>query len=134
MTFENKTYNELIRLEKKLTEEYNNIQAQSLKDGLSYEEFCEKAHDTKQNLFFLDKYKRKEQTPELVFDKEWQGVQIPFEEFVTKSLSEQLTDDDGYGYYATINGKSDIRIKPSDVTEGIYRDDFPYIIWFTYEV
>ena len=132
MTFEGKTYSELIKIEKKLQKQYNEIQADALKEGLSYDDFCDKAHDVKQDLYFIDKYKRKTQVPSLVYDKEWQGDTYTLDEFKTKCYSEELTDLDGYGYYGTYNSKSDVKIVPSDILEEIYREDFTHIIWFTY--
>lgn len=132
MIFENKTYEELIDIENKLNKEYKEIEKQSLLDGLSYEQFCDKAHDVKQNLFFIAKYKRKIQTPSLVFDKKWNGDTYSFDTFKNKCYSEELTDLDGYGYYATNVAKSDVIIKPSDIIENIYRTDFTHVIWFNY--
>ena len=40
-----------------------------------------------------------------------------------------FTVDDGFGYYATEDAKSDIYIYPSDIQEKIYRSDFTHIIW-----
>ena len=42
-----------------------------------------------------------------------------------------LTDEDGYGYYATETAKSSIMIKPSDVVYDMLRTDFTHVLWFS---
>ena len=54
---------------------------------------------------------------------------MPFEKFKKECENSYLTDDDGIGYYATKEAKSNIEIIPSDILENIYRNDFTHVIW-----
>ena len=126
----NKTYDELIRDLDRLEAEYNSIEESCLKDNLSFSEFCEKAHDVKEKMFYIDKYARLKQEPEITYGKEWNGHFMTIEDFKKDCTSGYYVDEDGYGFYATESSKSDVKIMPSDVLENIIRTDFPYVIWF----
>lgn len=130
MDYSERTYEELLKEEQKLNKEYTDIETQSLKDNLTFNEFCEKAHDVKEKLFFVDKQIRLKKEPIITFGKEWTGDFMTIEDFRNKSHSGLLTDEDGIGYYATENSKSDVEIKPSDFEFNLVREDFPYVIWF----
>lgn len=41
-----------------------------------------------------------------------------------------FTDYDGFGVYAFEDKKSDIKIYPSDVTNGNIRKDFTHVVWY----
>ena len=124
-----KTYKELEKEQKNLEFEYSAIEDDCAKKGLSYNEFCEKAHDVKEKLYFLSKYKRLKSEPTVTYGKEWKGETMPFEKFKKECENSYLTDDDGIGYYATKEAKSNIEIIPSDILENIYRNDFTHVIW-----
>lgn len=130
MDYSEKTYEELLKEEQRLNQEYTDIETQSLKDNLTFNEFCEKAHDVKEKLFFLDKQIRLKKEPIITYGKEWTGDFMTIDEFRNKSQSKFFTDEDGIGYYATESSKSDVEIKPSDFEFNIIREDFPYVIWF----
>lgn len=130
MNYEEKTYDELVKGINRLEEKYNSIETQCLKDNLTFDEFCNKAHDVKEELYFIDKYARLKQEPTITYGKEWSGRLIPIEEFKKDCTTGFFTDDDGIGYYATESSKSDIKVIPSDMTEDLYRKDFPYVLWF----
>lgn len=125
-----KSYDELIREKERLETEYKDIEEESLKNGLAFQKFCEKSHDVKEKLFFIDKYIRIKQEPVITYGKEWDGILIEIEDFKNKCNSGFYSDEDGVGYYASESSKSDIKIYPSDVIENILRNDFPYVIWF----
>ena len=114
MDYSEKTYEELLKEEQRLNQEYTDIETQSLKDNLTFNEFCEKAHDVKEKLFFLDKQIRLKKEPIITYGKEWTGDFMTIDEFRNKSQSKFFTDEDGIGYYATESSKSDVEIKPSD--------------------
>lgn len=128
--FENKTYEELSEIQEDLEFKYETIKEDSLKNRLSFDEFCERSKDTKEKLYFLSKYKRLTQPPLLVYDKEWKGTMYDLEEFANICKEGLFNDNDGYGNYATHNAKSDVKIIPSDILENIYRKDFTHVIWF----
>lgn len=130
MNYEDKTYDELLRDESKLEMAYSDIETECLKDNLSFSEFCDKAHDVKEKLFFVDKYIRLKKEPIITYGKEWNGNFMSIDEFKGKCESGYYTDEDGRAYYATESSKSDIEIKPSDFEFNLIRDDFPYVIWF----
>lgn len=132
MDYSEKKYEELLREETRLEKEYNDIETECLKNNLSYSEFCEKAHDVKEKLFFVDKYIRLKKEPVITYGKDWNGEFMTIEKFKEGCETEKYRDEDGYGYYATESSKSDIVIKPSDFEFELTRTEFPYIIWFEY--
>jgi len=130
MDYSKHTYEELIREEGRLEERRKDIEDECLKEGKSFSEYCERAHDILERLYFISKYKRVKQEPVIEYGKEWNGDMYTIEEFKEMCQKRALIDDDGYGNYATETSKSDVEILPSDVTENIIRTDFPYVIWF----
>lgn len=130
MNYEEKTYDELVKDINRLESEYTSIETQCLKDNLTFEKFCDKAHDVKEKLYFAEKYLRLKQEPVITYGKEWNGKLIPLDDFKRECGTGYYTDEDGHGYYATESSKSDILVMPSDITENIYRTDFPYVLWF----
>lgn len=130
MDYSKHTYEELVREEGHLEERRKDIEDECLKEGKSFSEYCERAHDILERLYFISKYKRVKQEPVIEYGKEWNGDMYTIEEFKDLCQKRAFIDDDGYGNYATETSKSDVQIYPSDVTENIIRTDFPYVIWF----
>lgn len=130
MDYSKKTYDELVKEESILDDEYEKISDECAKEGLSYQEFSIKAKPVKEKLYFISKYLRLKKTPSLEYGKEWKGDLYELEKFISMVRSGGFIDDDGWGYYATETTKSDINIYPSDISENIYRTDFTHIIWF----
>ena len=59
------------------------------------------------------------------------GHHMTLTEFIDDcKIGPMFTDDDGTGYYATKDKMSNIYIEPSDITSGIYRNDFTHVVWF----
>lgn len=121
---------ELLREEEHLRARYEEIEEECLKEGLSFREFSKKAEKEREGLYFIDKHKRLRQDPIVEYGKEWKGDTYTLEEFKNMAKSKLLTDEDGYGYYATESAKSDVEIYPSDVLENLIREDFSHVIWF----
>lgn len=132
-TYPNKSYSELVSEYNRLEEKYNTIESDCLKDNLSYVEFCNKAHDVKEKMFIVDKFIRLKEDPILTYGKEWSGTLYELNKFKEMCSEEKqlLTDEDGYGYYATETAKSSIIIKPSDVVYDMLRSDFTHVLWFS---
>jgi len=130
MDYKKATVEELLREEEKLLKRYHEIEDECLKERLSFDEFCKKAEKEQEGLYFIDKYLRLRQDPIVEYGKEWKGDLYSLDEFRAMVDSNAFVDDDGIGYYATENSKSDVVIKPSDITEGIIRDDFSHVMWF----
>jgi hypothetical protein len=130
MNYNNKTYDELLKEQERLDERYRLMSDECAKEGLSYVDFKEKVKTIKEQLYFIDKYIRLKQTPTVEYGREWDGDIYTIEKFITMVKDGHLIDDDGYGYYSTEGGKSDIYTYPSDFVEELYRDDFTHIIWF----
>ena len=130
MDYSNKTYKELVKEEDELTEEFDLMLDNCAKEGLSYFEFCDRAKDVKEKLYFVSKYRRLKQNPTIEYGKEWLGDTFTLENFIELVNDGLFIDSDGYGYYATEDAKSDVYIYPSDIKEGLYRCDFTHIIWF----
>lgn len=116
--------------EERAEAKYNAIQDDCVKKGLSFEEFQKLVKDEAEKLYFIGKYKRLLQDPIVEFGKEWKGDLYTLEEFKKMARDGSIVDDDGYGYYATELGKSDVMIYPSDITENLIREDFTHVIWF----
>ena len=125
------TVEQLDREKERLKNKYNEIEDQCAHDGLSWEEFCEKAKKEKEGLYFIDKYKRLKKDPIIEYGKEWKGDTLTLEEFVRKCKNKEFVDEDGVGYYATESAKSDVKIFPSDIEEDLIREDFSHVIWFS---
>lgn len=132
-TYPSKSYSELVSEYNRLEEKYNAIESDCLKDNLSYAEFCNKAHDVKEKMFMVDKFIRLKEDPILTYGKEWSGTLYELNKFKKMCGEEKqlLTDEDGYGYYATETAKSSIMIKPSDVVYDMLRTDFTHVLWFS---
>lgn len=130
MDYSNKTYKELVKEEDELAEEFDLMLDNCAKEGLSYFEFCRRAKDVKEKLYFISKYRRLKQNPTIEYGKEWLGDTFTLENFIELVNDGLFIDSDGYGYYATEDAKSDVYIYPSDIKEGLYRSDFTHIIWF----
>jgi predicted nuclease with TOPRIM domain len=124
---------EYIRIKKdidNLVERKTRLFDECAKKGLSFSEYEKEATPIMEELYFLEKDLRQIQDPIMVFGKKWKGKIYTFEEFKNLVFNNELKDMDGYGYYATDNAKSDIIIRPSDIIENIYRNDFTHVIWF----
>lgn len=129
MNISNKNYKELLREQTSLKEEYNNIMDDCLKKGLSYNEFCEQAKKIKYDLYLIEKYLRIKQDPIIDYGKNWNGELLTLDNFIIKIKNNELNEN-GIGYYATINSKSNVEVYYSDIIENIYRTDFTHVIWF----
>lgn len=130
MDYSNKTYEELVKEEERLCDKYNEMSDECANEGLSYKDFCERAKDVKEQLYFIGKHMRLKKSPTVEYGKEWKGDLYTLERFIDLVKNGGFIDDDGFGYYATDEVKSDITIYPSDIMENIYRKDFTHIIWF----
>lgn len=127
-----KEYNARIKEYETLKEEFNHIFNDCAKDNMPYDEMMAKTTSIQNKIYFLDKEIRQIREPEITYGKKWNGVTILLEDFIKAVQDKELTDNDGYGEYATPTSKSDIKIYPSDILENIYRTDFSHIIWFSY--
>ena len=103
---------------------------QCAKDGDTWQEMLVKTRDVKEKMAYADKMMRKLQEPSLTYNKKWKGTKFELDKFIELVTSKDLMDLDGEGYYATETAKTDVIIRPSDIKENIYRDDFPYVLWF----
>ena len=122
--------NELIQKQKILEEKKKEIMDDCAKKGLPYSEFMELAKDVSRELYLITQDIRLNQSPTMEYGKTWRGDMYTIEEFIDYCKDNYFTDDDGIGYYATNNAKSDIIAYPSDFKNNIYRTDFTHIIWF----
>ena len=126
----NYTYKELEFKKEKLIEERTTIMNDCAKDNLSYSEFMEKARKVSEEIYIINKIIRLKQIPTMEYGKTWKGETLTIENFINDCKNGKYTDDDGFGYYATDNAKSDIIVYPSDFEDDYYRKDFTHIIWF----
>ncbi len=114
------------------TLEIQNAEAEDLcaKEGDDWLIMLQKTSEIKQKMAHADKMMRKLQEPSLTYNKKWKGRKMELEDFVAASVAKEVVDSDGEGYYATETAKTDVLVRPSDITENIYRTDFPYVLWF----
>jgi len=127
------TYSDYKKEFEKLNKELLLQEDECAKNGLSFDEMFEKTKDIRIQLFKISQEMRLVQEPTMVFDKQWNGEYYTLEEFVRTCEMNGFTDEDGCGYYATENGKSNIPIYPSDVLDDKVRNDFSHVIWFETE-
>ena len=106
---------------------------QCAKDGNTWQEMLMKTRDIKEKMAHIDKMMRKIQEPTLTYNKKWKGTKMELSNFIEIVTANELSDIDGEGYYATETAKTDILIRPSDIKENIYREDFPYVLWFPHK-
>jgi hypothetical protein len=130
MKFKAYTYNKLISEKDKLLEQKANIMDECIKNNLSYLEFMDKAKPICEELFYISREIRLRQTPTLQYGKTWNGNTLTIEDFIKNCENGIFTDENGIGYYATDNAKSNILAYPSDFNDKDYRTDFTHIIWF----
>lgn len=130
MDYKNMNIDALKREEEKLRTRYKAIEDECLKKGLSFNEFQDMAHAEAEGLYLISKHKRLLQDPIIEYGKELNGDLYTIEEFKKMVEAGILTDYDGSGLYATETSTSDVEVIPSDVTEGLIREDFSHIMWF----
>lgn len=128
-----KTYAQWKQEYRQLVIENAEKEDQCAKDGDSWQEMLLKTREVKEKMAYADKMMRKLQEPSLTYNKKWKGTKMELTKFIEIVSANELTDLDGEGYYATETAKTDVIIRPSDIKENIYRDDFPYVIWFQNE-
>lgn len=127
------TYNDFKKEIEKLSKELAVQEDNCAKKGLSFDEMIEQTRELRIKIYELSQEMRLVQAPTLEFGKEWKGDYYTIEEFIENCKDDTFTDDEGYGYYATETGKSDIKIYPSDVIDNKIRTDFSHVIWFPKE-
>ena len=125
-----KTYAQWKQEYNALALENTELEEQCAKDGDSWQEMLIKTREVKEMMAMADKMMRKLQEPTLTYNKKWNGTKMELSKFIEIVTANELSDMDGEGYYASETAKTDIIIRPSDIKENIYRDDFPYILWF----
>lgn len=113
------------------TLEIQNAEAEDLcaKEGDDWLVMLSKTSEIKKKMAVADKMMRKLQEPSLTYNKKWKGKKMELEDFIVASVSKEITDTDGEGYYASETAKTDVIVRPSDILENIYRTDFPYVLW-----
>ena len=124
------TYKDYEKEYNKLKETIADKEDDCAKRGLPFEEMLKETNKERNRLFELSQEMRLIQEPSLEFGKEWKGDTMTINKFKKLCVDGSLTDNDGYGYYATAKAKSNVVIYPSDITENKYRSDFSHIIWF----
>lgn len=128
----NENYEDLKREAKKIEKRIMEAEDSLAKEGVPFEEMVDKTREDRVELFRLSKEMRLIQDPGFQPKKKWKGKFMTMENFIKMCNEENITDEDGYGFYA--NGKmvTDIKIFPSDIMAEMYRKDFVEILWFFY--
>lgn len=125
-----KKYKELKDRNDELQKEYLTRQNELAKKGVRWDEMTTELRPIREEIWLNEKRIRLAKDPALSFGKKWKGKTYTLEEFSKMSKSGEITDNDGYGFYATELAKSDIEIYPSDILSEMVRTDFPNVIWF----
>ncbi len=130
VTLPEKTYAQWKQEYNQLEIENAELEDECAKEGLDWSVMLYKTTEVKKKMARADKMMRKLQEPSLTYNKKWKGTKMELSKFIEIVTANELSDLDGEGYYATETAKTDILIRPSDIKENIYRDDFPYVLWF----
>lgn len=130
MNYKECTYRELNNIYLSLAEKRDNMMDECAKAGVPFNEYIEKVKDITEEIFLIRREMRLKETPVMEYGKTWKGDTFTIEKFLELCKSGQIIDDDGFGYYATDNGKSNIIACPSDFEDDEYRKDFTHVIWF----
>lgn len=125
-----KQYKEYIKENEKLSKQLAEKENECAKNGMSWDDMFKETLDIRIKITENDRQARLIQSPTMTFGKKWAGDLMSIERFIEDSKKETITDNDGYGKYATETGVSDIYIYPSDILEDKYRTDFSHVIWF----
>lgn len=96
-------------------------------DVQKYMELAKKACEP---IAMADMYLRKIQTNFKMNEQPEYGDLMTMEDFKNNVDCGGFIDSDGSGSYATEKEESNINIFPSDIKEGIYRDDFTHVMWY----
>jgi HSP90 family molecular chaperone len=130
MVYKEYTYKELENQYNELMSQRSSIMSECAKNGLSFNDFIEKAKDVSEEIFYISKEMRLKQNPIMEYGKVWNGVTLTIEQFINECNNGMFTDDSCNAYYATDNAKSNILAKPSDFIYDYYRKDFTHVIVF----
>ena len=125
-----KTYEKLKSEYDQASKRLSDREEEFAKNGVEFDEMIEKTKSLRLKINEISREMRLLQSPTLEFGKEWKGDLMTLEEFIEECNNGILIDYDGFGYYATETGKSDIKIYPSDISMNKYRKDFSHVIWF----
>lgn len=128
----NEKYNDLVREAKKIEKKIKEDEENLAKEGVSFDDMIEKTREDRIKLFKLSKEMRLIQDPGFQPKKKWKGKFMTMENFIKMCNEENITDEDGYGFYADKKVVTDIKIFPSDIMTEMYRKDFTEILWFFY--
>lgn len=125
-----KKYQDYKKENEKLQEKLKIEEDECAKKQIPFDEMVEQTKEIRLKILKNQQEMRLLQEPTMVFDKKWKGEYYTLEEFIRTCELGGFNDEDGYGYYATELGKSDILIYPSDVLDDKVRKDFSHVIWF----
>ena len=130
MNYKNYTYEELNNKYLAISEKRNFLMDECAKSGLPFNEYVEKAKELTEEIFLIRREMRLKEIPTMEYGKKWNGDTFTIEKFLDLCKTHQIIDDDGVGYYATENAKSNVIACPSDFEDDEYRKDFTHVIWF----
>lgn len=123
----------------KLQKEYNNLVSQRdilmsecISKGEPWSIYIEKATPIALKINSIRQEINLLKEPELHYlkDDEITFQRLTLEEFKKMCKDGDLTDDDGYGKYASEKAVSNIEIYPSDILANKVRTDFSHIAWY----
>lgn len=130
MNYKNYTYEELNDRYLVISEKRDSLMDECAKSGLPFNEYVEKAKELTEEIFLIRREMRLKEIPTMEYGKTWNGDIFTIEKFLNLCKTHQIVDDDGVGYYATENAKSNVIACPLDFEDDEYRKDFTHVIWF----
>lgn len=123
----------------KLQKEYNNLVSQRdilmnecVNKGEPWDSYVEKATPIALKINSIRQEINLLKEPELHYlkDDEITFQRLTLDDFKKMCKDGDITDDDGYGKYASEKAVSNIEIYPSDILANKVRTDFSHIAWY----
>lgn len=130
MDYKKYTYEELKNEHSSLFKTKNEIMDKCAKEGASFDDYATEVKEIAEKMYFISREMRLKESPIMEYGKTWKGEFFTIEEFLKHCKDKLFTNEDGVGYYATENAKSNIMACPSDFKDDVYRTDFTHVIWF----
>lgn len=126
-------YNDLQKKYTELVKSYSVLWNDCAYRGLPYNEMLTETENLRNEIYEISQNMRLIKEPRITYTKKNEktvGDRYKIADFIDMCVDGVLTDEDGFGLYASSKGISDIEVYPSDITGEKYRKDFTHVMWF----
>lgn len=126
-------YNDLQKKYTELVKSYSVLWNDCAYRGLPYNEMLTETENLRNEIYEISQNMRLIKEPRITYAKKNEktvGDRYKIADFIDMCVDGVLTDEDGFGLYASSKGISDIEVYPSDITGEKYRKDFTHVMWF----